>query len=323
MPGLSKLAGVEHLTAWGAKYDNIQLHTGDPGVAGTTNIATESTRIAVVWDTPDDSVAGVVTMTHTNDLDVVRGLRLRVALGRADHGRLRRVGHNHRRPDHRRVGLVATGRVADRHRSGGQLMPDTTLYGLPYPAATDEPNGHLQIQALAEDVDVALGELQDAIDAIDGGGAPGSVLGGRWYATGGGQSIPVTSSGPGTVAAFGTEGSAPAPTGVTRTTEGSGHKFELLTAGLWHVAVTLRVASAAAAGEMSTHIRYGTSTFDTVLAGDGGRREGLARLMNPGSTRYLAAGTKLVVQVYNGTGSTRTLEPDSGNWVQIDLWRLA
>lgn len=199
----------------------------------------------------------------------------------------------------------------------------TTTRGYAYPAQTDEPNVAQHIQDLAEDIDADVQALSDAIDAIDGGGAPGSVLGGRWYATGAGQSIPLTASGPGTVCAFGTEGGSPAPTGVTRTTEGSGHKFELLTSGLWHAAVTLRVASAAAAGEMSTHIRYGPTTFDTVLAGDGGRREGLARMMNPGSARYLAAGTKLVVQVYNGTGATRTLEPDSGNWVQLDLWRLA
>lgn len=68
--GLSKLAGVERLTAWTTKYTYIQYHTADPGPAGTTSIATESTRILVTWDTPDDSVAGVVTVTHTNDLEV-------------------------------------------------------------------------------------------------------------------------------------------------------------------------------------------------------------------------------------------------------------
>ena len=68
--GLSKLAAVERLTAWATKYDNIQLHIGDPGANGTANVAAESTRIAVTWGTPDDSVAGVVTLTHTNDLVV-------------------------------------------------------------------------------------------------------------------------------------------------------------------------------------------------------------------------------------------------------------
>ena len=57
--GLSKLAAVERLTAWATKYDNIQLHVGDPGANGTANVAAESTRIAVTWGTPDDSVAGV------------------------------------------------------------------------------------------------------------------------------------------------------------------------------------------------------------------------------------------------------------------------
>lgn len=68
--GLSKLAAVERLTAWATKYDMIQLHVGDPGAVGTANIAAESTRLAMTWDAPDDSVAGVVTMTHTNDVDI-------------------------------------------------------------------------------------------------------------------------------------------------------------------------------------------------------------------------------------------------------------
>ena len=39
-------------------------------------------------------------------------------------------------------------------------------------------------------------------------------------------------------------------------------------------------------------------------------------------TRYLEAGTKLIVYVFNGTGSSRVLEPNSGAWVHLDLWRV-
>lgn len=68
--GLSKLAAVERLTAWATKYTYVQLHVGDPGAVGTANIAAENTRMAITWGTPDDSVAGVVTLTHSNDLSV-------------------------------------------------------------------------------------------------------------------------------------------------------------------------------------------------------------------------------------------------------------
>lgn len=65
--GLSKLAGVEHLDDWSTKYVYFQLHTGDPGVNGTANVAVTSTRKSVVWDAPDDSVPGAVSVTHTNE----------------------------------------------------------------------------------------------------------------------------------------------------------------------------------------------------------------------------------------------------------------
>jgi hypothetical protein len=66
--GLSKLAGVERLTAWKTKYTYVQLHVGDPGAAGTSNVATTSTRKAVTWGTPNDAVAGSVSLTHSNEL---------------------------------------------------------------------------------------------------------------------------------------------------------------------------------------------------------------------------------------------------------------
>jgi len=67
---ISSLAAVERLTAWGTKYTYAKMHTGDPGALGTANAATETDRVSTTWDAPDDSVAGVVTMTHTNQLDL-------------------------------------------------------------------------------------------------------------------------------------------------------------------------------------------------------------------------------------------------------------
>jgi hypothetical protein len=69
--GISQLAASERLAAWGTKYHYAKLHVGDPGAAGTANAAVETDRIDTTWDTPDTSVAGIVTMTHTNQLDLV------------------------------------------------------------------------------------------------------------------------------------------------------------------------------------------------------------------------------------------------------------
>jgi len=197
-----------------------------------------------------------------------------------------------------------------------------TTRGYSYPTPLDEPNIPQHFQDLAEDIDADVTELAALIGEGGGGGGDiGTVVGGRWHANTTVQSIPATVSGPGTVVAFGTAGADPAPSGVTRATEGSGHKFTLGSSGLWHVHATIRVASSATAGEMSANIRYG-SGYATSLAADGARREGLARTINLGSTRYLASGTALVVHLYNGTGAGRTLEPDAGNWVQLDIWKV-
>lgn len=68
--GLSKLAAVERLNAWKTKYTHVQLHVNDPGANGTASVAAQSTRMAITWGTPDDTVAGVVTLTHSNTLSV-------------------------------------------------------------------------------------------------------------------------------------------------------------------------------------------------------------------------------------------------------------
>lgn len=47
MPGL--IDGDTPMDALLAVYDFIQMHTGDPGAAGTANVATETDRAAVVW----------------------------------------------------------------------------------------------------------------------------------------------------------------------------------------------------------------------------------------------------------------------------------
>jgi hypothetical protein len=50
-------AGANHALAnSAATFDWIQLHTGDPGPNGTSNVATENTRKQVVWGSPSGGV---------------------------------------------------------------------------------------------------------------------------------------------------------------------------------------------------------------------------------------------------------------------------
>lgn len=42
----------------------VQLHTGDPGAAGTANVATETTRKTVSFGAPAAPAAGVVTISN-------------------------------------------------------------------------------------------------------------------------------------------------------------------------------------------------------------------------------------------------------------------
>src|SRR3954470_18897750 len=208
-------------------------------------------------------------------------------------------------------------------------MGTTTNYSLPYPELTDEPDGAAQIQALATAVDTELDALQTAIDAIpdDGGGGggpdPTDAVGGRFVNTGA-QSIPVTSSGPGTPAAFPSAGAnTPTPTEVTSSAGGT--IFTLGVGGVWHCGASVRIASAAAAGEVSLAVRAdlaGGTSYAFTVAFDGGRREGLPRSLEASQATYLPAGTKIIVHVFNGTGSPRVTEPDSGQWAHLDLFRI-
>ncbi len=238
-------------------------------------------------------------------------------------------------------------------------MATTARHGLPYPGLDDEPNGPDAVQDLAEALDGKLSRLavyptagrpvgvpagytiwDDDLDApfyfngstwvpwSGGGGGGGGEeeaptgIGGRWTQTTA-QPIPATSSGPGTIVSF-PNGSG---NGITREAEGAGHEFVIATAGVYSCEALCRVQASSAAGEVSCAIRAklggAGSEFSSTIAMDGGRREGLPRTLQPGKTRWLPANTRLVVYVFNGTGSERRLEPAAGEWVNLDVWRVA
>jgi hypothetical protein len=209
-------------------------------------------------------------------------------------------------------------------------MAATANYGWPVPELSDEPDGRAQITALAVAADADLKELADAVaelggdvGPVDPDPAPTDATGGRFVNTGP-QNIPPTTSGPGTLAAFpGTGANTPAPTDVTSASGGT--IFTLTKGGVWWCGADVRIANAAAAGEMSLNIRAdpaGGTNYSLTIASDGGKREGVPRSLDAGQATYLPQGTKVVVHVYNGTGSQRVTEPDSGAWVHLDLFRI-
>jgi hypothetical protein len=207
-------------------------------------------------------------------------------------------------------------------------MGTTTNYAWPYPELTDETDGASQMRALAVAADASLKTLQTAVEAIpEGGGGggpdPTDSVGGR-FVNPTAQNIPVTSSGPGTPLAFPSAGAnTPTPTGVVSSAGGT--IFTLSTGGVWHCGVSARIASAAAAGEVSLGVRAdlaGGTSYGFTVAFDGGRREGLPRSLEASQATYLPAGTKIIVHVFNGTGSARITEPDTGQWVHLDLFRI-
>jgi hypothetical protein len=154
-----------------------------------------------------------------------------------------------------------------------------------------------------------------------GGGGGGSVYGGRWKAATA-QSIPATTSGPGTVMAFATPPSA--PTGVTRAVLDIGHVFTLTAAGLWTGVLFGRFAANPASGVRDFGLycdRAGGSDFSEALSAP--QPQTVAGQAKGGAypfTRYLPSGTKIVAYAYNGTGTGRTLEHNGGEWVALDLW---
>jgi hypothetical protein len=63
----SSTSGNAALTTLLATYSWVKLHIGDPGAAGTSNPAVETTRQQVIWDTAAGGAAdNTNTLTWTN-----------------------------------------------------------------------------------------------------------------------------------------------------------------------------------------------------------------------------------------------------------------
>lgn len=207
-------------------------------------------------------------------------------------------------------------------------MGTTTNYGWPVPELSDEPDGRAQITALAVAADADLKALADDVAAIPGGGGGGgggsSGDGGTWRAATA-QTITATASGPGSPVLLGDPDGSPA--GVTASVFGTGTKFVLTSAGLWVGQFVGRWATTTVAGVRDFAVycdRTGGTATDEALSGPNPQTvTGQAKGGNWSIARYLPAGTAIVVYAYNGTGSTRALEHNGGQWVALDLWRIA
>lgn len=65
--GLSTAAANTHLDNQGTTYPWVKLHVGDPGSAGASNAATETTRKQVTWASASSaSKASSADLTWTN-----------------------------------------------------------------------------------------------------------------------------------------------------------------------------------------------------------------------------------------------------------------
>lgn len=206
-------------------------------------------------------------------------------------------------------------------------MGTTANRSYTYPELTDEPNVPLYVKTLADQVDADVKAVADAVAALGGDvddpDAPTTVVGGTWRAASS-QSIQATASGPGTPVALGTP--VGSPTGVTTATSGDGHVFTLGSAGLWVGTFIGRWTTTTVGGVRDFGVycdRAGGTSFTEALSSPNpqtvtGQPKGGAYSFS----RYLPSGTKVIVYGYNGTGSTRTLEHNGGQWVALDLWRL-
>lgn len=155
-------------------------------------------------------------------------------------------------------------------------MPTTPKYGLRYPAATDPPNGPLQFQQLATDVE---GQL---------------ALSYALYGASANQSLPAGS----TNLAMGT--AAITSPHVTRQTAGAGHVFTLNRPGLWLAQLFCRINGGGSSAYTGLNLLQSPATHPTVTAAE--TTAGITALTL--STLVLAAqGDTVTPAIYHERGS--------------------
>jgi hypothetical protein len=233
-------------------------------------------------------------------------------------------------------------------------VPQTDRWDISYPSEDDQATGWLQMQDIAEDVERSLGKAfpvaneaaRTAIGVAIGTGGKGFTvlqedtgqpymwLGAAWLALGGSggggggsgalpslgrwggtaaQSIPNADD---TIVSFPSELVATAD--IVRATAAPGHKFVLQRAGRLSGVLTLRYATTTASGVRDVHVLANGSTY---IGSSGGAIPGQPRTHSVAIDPVdLASGTEITVECFQGTGSTRVLEPGTASrWVRLAL----
>lgn len=230
-------------------------------------------------------------------------------------------------------------------------MGSTPRFTLHYPDLTDSPNGPAQLQQLAEDAEAwlcrafpctsssrpsgisegfliresdtgnvmvwtgsAWAQIAGAVTGGGGGGGGGgtTTIGtvSATYAATSAQSI---SAGSDVIVAFGVAQTT--DSSVTRGTSGAGHSFTLNQTRLWTISATLRFAQNGTGGR-TFELRAGT----TVLAKEGADAPvNTPYTANLSCTRVLPSGTLITAVARHNSSSSLALEPNSGQYVHIDL----
>lgn len=181
-------------------------------------------------------------------------------------------------------------------------MPSTSRYTFPYPALADTPNGPVQVQALADRMEVVLGPIEDAGIAAT---AANLVAGGEYRSTSS-QGIGVTGA---TKLTLGT--TVTAASGITW--NGS-NTFTIVTAGRY---------------SMSGNISYGYSVSNNVLLNIGattyanpgwsGLSPAEAQTDNSVSVvRFLPAGATVSLWVYLNSTSASPITR-----AELQVWRVS
>jgi hypothetical protein len=230
----------------------------------------------------------------------------------------------------------------------------TSRFELDYPALTDAPNGPQQLQALAEGVEGWLGrafpctsttrptgigtgffiyetdtakvliwdgnswEPPVTVTTTPGGGGGGttpdpatvSTVSATYAAT---AAQPISSNSD-VVVAFGVAQTT--ETAVTRNASGAGHSFTLNQTRLWTVSTTLQIdGPSGITGRRTFELRAGSNVLARATAGPYAQ----PFAVNLSVTRRLPAGTVITAIARHTHSSGLPLEPNSGQYVHIDL----
>lgn len=157
-------------------------------------------------------------------------------------------------------------------------MPTTPKYGLRYPGASDPPNGPLQLQQLATDVE-GISALSYAL-----------------YVPSAAQSLPTAA----TTNLLMSTGTITSPV-VSRATAGAGHVFTLNRAGLWLAQLFCRINSGGSSAYTGLNLAQSPATHPTVTAAE--VTSGIT-VLTLSALVLAAAGDTVTPQIYHERGTT-------------------